>query len=517
MLSSVLYYRRPYNNNVLLAIGDISWDGLLRQIGSRTKERAMTQTSAIRRGQANEEIALMAHLMRRAGFGATYGELESCVEEGYERTVERLLHPEQAPEWDDALFRRYHVDQNSLMLFESAQSNWLYRMINSKRPLEEKVALFWHGLFATAYGKLNHAKAVVNQTNTFRRHGLGTFRNLLSELSRDPAMIFWLDNKDNHKDAPNENYGRELLELFSMGIGTYSEADVKAAARAFTGWTIANQDYMSVRASRDSIWPHGRLDWQFQYRPEDHDDSPKTFLNQTGRFNGEDVLDIICGHPASSWFLAGKLYAFFVSDQPNEAATQIIAEDLRRTGGDVRSALKTIFTSEFFQSEEIRYAKVKSPAEIVAGVAHLAGAFSTPQWNIVNLALDSNFMGQEILNPPTVEGWHTGTEWVDTGTLMERVNSAAQIMGDPAQPGVQAIISRRRDEGPEYSPENLVEACLSLAGALDVAEPTRRELVAFVSEEGAISLWPRFSADCAEQRVADLLQLIVSTREYQMA
>ena len=477
----------------------------------------MTQISAVPQGQAHDELSLMAHLMRRAGFGATLEELERSMAEGYDHTVERLLHPEDAPAWDDALFRRYHVDQNSLMLIESSQSHWLYRMINSKRPMEEKIALFWHGLFATAYGKLNHAKAMVNQTNTFRRHGLGTYRNLLSELSRDPAMIFWLDNKDNHKDAPNENYGRELLELFSMGIGTYTEGDVKAAARAFTGWTIANQDYMSVRASRDSIWPHGRLDWQFQYRPENHDDSAKTFLNQTGRFNGEDVLDIICGHPASSWFLAGKLYAFFVSDQPNETATQIIAEDLRRTGGDVRSALGTIFTSEFFRSEEVRYAKVKSPAEVVAGVARLAGAFGTPQWNIVNLALDANFMGQEILNPPTVEGWHTGTEWVDTGTLMERVNSAAQLVGDPSQPGVQAIIRRLRQERAAYSPEELVGSCLALSGALEVAESTRGELVAFVAEQGEISLEPRFSSDCAEQRVADLLQLIVSTREYQMA
>ncbi len=248
------------------------------------------------------------------------------------------------------MVRRYQTDQNSLMLIESAQSYWLYRMINTKRPLEEKVALFWHGLFATAYGKLNHAKAVVNQTNTWRRLGLGRYRDILSALSRDPAMIFWLDNKDNHKDAPNENYGRELLELFSMGIGAYSEDDVKACARAFTGWTIANQDYMSVRASRDSIWPHGRLDWQFVYRPEDHDDGPKTFLGRTGNFDGDDILDIICMHPASSWFLAKKLHGFFVSDQPDEAAYSEIAEDLRRTGGDIRSALRTIFLSDFFKT-----------------------------------------------------------------------------------------------------------------------------------------------------------------------
>ena len=134
---------------------------------------------------ADNDLALMAHLYRRAGFGATYDELESSLAQGYEATVEQLLHPEDATEWDDDLFRRYHVDQNSLMLIESSQAYWLYRMINTKRPLEEKMALFWHGLFATAYGKLNHAKAVVNQTNTFRRHGLGSFQDLLLELSRD--------------------------------------------------------------------------------------------------------------------------------------------------------------------------------------------------------------------------------------------------------------------------------------------------------------------------------------------
>ncbi len=163
---------------------------------------------------ADNQVALMAHLFRRAGFGATPQELEAYVENGYEATVEELLNPEQAPPLEEDVLRRYHVDQNSLMIIESCQAYWLYRMINTQRPLEEKMALFWHGLFATAYGKLNHAKGVVNQTNIFRRCGLGYLRTLLLELSRDPAMIFWLDNKDNHRDAPNENFGRELLELF---------------------------------------------------------------------------------------------------------------------------------------------------------------------------------------------------------------------------------------------------------------------------------------------------------------
>lgn len=470
---------------------------------------------------ANSELALLAHLFRRAGFGATRAELEGWAAQGYAATVEQLLHPELAPALAEDVLRRYHIDQNSLMLIESSQAYWLYRIINTQRPLEEKMALFWHGLFATAYGKLNHAKAVVNQTNTFRRRGLGDFRTLLLELSRDPAMIFWLDNKDNHKDAPNENYGRELLELFSMGIGNYTEADVKACARAFTGWTIANADYMSIRASRDSIWPHGRLDWQFVYRPEDHDDSPKTFLGQTGPFNGEDVIDLICQQPATAWFVASKLYGFFVSDTPDETSIQHLADRFRETDGDIRAVLRTLFLSDFFRSEAARLARVKSPAELVAGTARLAGSHRFPEWGIVNLAMDVNFMGQEILNPPTVEGWHTGREWIDTGSLVERVNAAALEMGDVTQPGVRAILEGVRTAGETMgdalTPEQFVDACLESLCQFEVTETTRQSLVAHARQQGNLVFDRRGAAGCSERRVAEMLQLIVATREYQLA
>jgi len=469
-----------------------------------------------------QDTALMAHLLRRAGFGATRDELEQYVAKGYEASVEELLHPELAPPLDEDVIRRYHVDQNSLMLIESCQAYWLYRMINTKRPLEEKMALFWHGLFATAYSKLNHAKAVVNQTNTFRRQGLGSFANLLREMSRDPAMIFWLDNKDNHKDAPNENYGRELLELFSMGIGNYTEDDVKACARAFTGWTIHNADYMSIRASRDSFWPSGRLDWQFIYLPEDHDDSEKTFLGHTGRFNGDDIIDIITQHPASGWFVAGQLYNFFVSDAPNEAATQYLAEEYRKSKGDIRSVMRALFLSDFFRSEDAHFARVKSPAELVAGTARLAGGRRFPEWSIVSLSNDANFMGQEILNPPSVEGWHTGREWVDTGTLVERVNSATLEMGDATKPGVRAIIGNIKNRASSLSPKEFVDACLEELGFLAVSESTFESLESHARTQGDLKFYlpeearPEQAA-CSEGRVIEMLQLILSTREYQMA
>ena len=465
----------------------------------------------------NKGLGLMAHLMRRAGFGATLQELEESQAKGYEATVEMLLHPEDVPEWDDDLFRRYQPDLNSVMYFESAQAYWMYKMINSKRPLEEKITLFWHGLFATAYGKLNHAKGVVNQTDTFRRHGLGSFHNILMELSRDPAMIFWLDNKDNHKDAPNENYGRELLELFSMGIGNYTEDDVKNCARAFTGWTIANDEYMSVRASRDSIWPAGRIDWQFEYRPEDHDDTEKKFLGRTGNFNGEDIIDIIAMRPATSWFIASKLYNYFVSDTPNEEAIAFLAEEYRKSSGDIRAMLRALFLSDYFKSEDVWYSRVKSPAELVVGTARLAGSYQSPRWDITNLASDANFMGQEILNPPTVEGWHTGTEWVDTGTLVERVNSPALVIGDIVQPGVQAMIQRLKGGQNSYQPAELVDECLLLLGSLSVSDSTHDRLVEFAATWGEVSFTPEDAASCSEQQVVELLQVILATREYQMA
>ena len=250
---------------------------------------------------SEKDIALMAHLMRRAGFGANRGELEGRAAKGYEATVEELLHPELAPPAldDEDLLKRYHADGNNLMMLESCQTYWVYRMINTKRPLEEKMALFWHCLFATGYAKLNHPKAILNQVEMFRRRGLGSFHTLLLELSKDPAMIFWLDNKDNHKGSVNENFGRELLELFSMGVGNYTEDDVRQASHAFTGWTIADDTLHATRTALCSIWPYGRLDWHFEYKEHDHDGDEKEFLGQRGAFNGQDIIDIICRHPAT--------------------------------------------------------------------------------------------------------------------------------------------------------------------------------------------------------------------------
>ena len=185
----------------------------------------------------NKDIHLIAHLLRRAAFGATRQELEAHAEKGYQTTAEDLLKPGTQPSIPDDLIRRYHHEQSGMMGQNSVGAYWLYRILNTDAPLQEKMALFWHGLFATGYPKITQGKVLMDQIRMFRRYGMGSFKTLLVELSRDPAMIIWLDNQDNHTGAINENFGRELLELFSMGVGNYTEEDIKECARAFTGWT----------------------------------------------------------------------------------------------------------------------------------------------------------------------------------------------------------------------------------------------------------------------------------------
>ena len=477
---------------------------------------------------AKDQISVMAHLMRRAGFGATRQELERYVAQGYEATVEELIHPENAPPAleDEDLIKRYHVDENGLAPLDSCQTYWLYRMINTRRPLEEKIALFWHGIFATGYTKLNQPKAILNQLGMFRRCGLGKFSNLLVELSKDPAMIFWLDNKDSHRYEPNENWGRELLELFSMGVGNYTEQDVFEASRAFTGWTIRNAPLHTARVARDSVWPYGRLDWQFEYKDDDHDDTEKTFLGHTGKFDGEDIIDIICRQEATARFICRHLYNFFVADEPqvpawetvpprDPQAIQTLMDVYFEHEYDMRSVVRVMFNSDFFK--EAVFQKVKSPAELVVGAARMSGEYRFPALKDISLSQQVTFMGQSLLDPPSVEGWHTGVEWVTTGSLLDRVNFAVDEFDDANKPGVRAIIDRVRGGSETLSPDELVDRCLDLLGPMTVSDRTRGELVEQASAKGDV----RFGSGDGNQEVADrvreVLQSIVSTREYQLA
>lgn len=472
---------------------------------------------------STQDVKLMAHLMRRAGFSATRSELEKFLGNGYEHTVEELLSPGDPGNMPDDLIRRYHVEQSELRELSGAGAYWLYRMITTNNPLEEKLTLFWHGLFATGYAKLNQARALLNQIDMFRSYGLGNFKDLLIKLSQDPAMIIWLDNNDNHKDAINENYGRELLELFSMGIGNYTEDDVKECARAFTGWTLKNAEYMAMRAGKDSIWPYGRIAWHYEYRNDDHDEGKKTFLGHEGNFNGEDVIQIIVDQQATAKFVATRLFQFFASDDvDSESHDQVISEmedAYFDSGYEIKAVLRTLFNSDYFKSEECMYSRVKGPVESVVGTARLAGSYQQPHLDVDKLWFQTMFMGQGVLAPPTVEGWHEGVEWIDSGSLVERVNYAAKEFGDTTKSGVRDIISRlSRTYSEQINVPDLVDGCLDLIGPIQVGDNTRDSLIDFVSEFSDNNVLDISSFDSKGSKcVAQTLGLIASTREYQLA
>ena len=475
----------------------------------------------------NSDIELIAHLIRRAGFGATRDQLDAHAAKGYEATVEELLDPGEEQRMGDDLIRRFHPEHSGMMGPLGVGENWLYRMATTSAPLQEKITLFWHGIFATGYPKVIHGKALSDQTRMFRRYGMGSFRNLLVKLAKDPAMIIWLDNQDNHKGAINENFGRELLELFSMGVGNYTEEDIKECARAFTGWTIGNREYMELRSQRDSDWPYGRISWHFEYHPEDHDDGEKVFLGQRGRFNGEDVIDIICQQEATARFVARHMYSFFVADEAavpmwpytppiDPQAVEQLSQAYFESNYDIASMLRVLFNSDFFQSRSSWYSKVKSPVELVAGVLRLTGEFERPRRELLDRHLQAIYMGQWLNNPPSVEGWHQGTDWLNTGALVERVNFATQQVGDPNKPGVQAMVERiASGQERASSPEGLVDACLDQVGAISVSDDTRRVLIDFATTGGEAGLGSGSSDDIPRHRIAEVLEMVASTQEFQ--
>ena len=427
------------------------------------------------------------------------------------------------------MIRRFQPELSGMLNDRSSGPNWLYRMATTSTPLQEKMAFFWHSIFPAGYSKTKHGKALSDQIRMFRRYGMGSYRNLLVELSKDPAMIIWLDNQDNHKGAINENYGRELLELFSMGVGNYSEEDIKECARAFTGWTIANREYMELRSQRDSDMPYGRISWHFEYHPEDHDDGEKEFLAQRGRFNGEDVIDIICQQQATARFITRHMYSFFVADEPavpqwpytppaDPQAIEQLSQAYFDSNYDVTAMLRVLFNADFFKSQSAWYSRVKSPVELVVGVLRLTGEFDKPRPEIIGRNYQTEYMGQRLNDPPSVEGWNQGTDWLDTGALVERVNFAGQQLADADQPGVRAMIGRITSQNERViSPEGLVDAILDQLGALAVSEDTRKELVQFASIGGEVQLGSESSDAEAGQRILEVLQMAASTHEFQRA
>ena len=372
------------------------------QVGYRPSG-ALDIASALERYDGPFTRRHAAHLTRRAGFGATAPEIETLRPLGARGAVDALVHPSQP----DVAFVDF---PDPALLYDrkarasTAQAWWVDRMLRTRHPLSEKMTLFWHGHFATSMSKVPPA-LMVEQIDLFRAQGMGSFRNLLLAVSKNPAMLVWLDNRYNNKARPNENYAREIMELFSLGLGNYTEDDVHNAARAFTGWTLdKNLHYV--------------------YKDALHDAGPKTFLGRTGNLAGEDVVAIIVEQPIHQRFICRKLLEFFVYSDPEPELVDALAQTYALSGFDIAHTVGTILRSNVFYSTRAYRALTKSPIEFTIGTLRFMNVHGAPRDTIAWMKR----MGQEPLAPPSVKGWDGGPAWINTATLLARFNYVNRIV-----------------------------------------------------------------------------------------
>jgi hypothetical protein len=465
------------------------------------------------------------HLFRRASLGTSLADLRAAVEKGLDATLKRLLEGDEGAAAREALLVGVGDKMVSDDKPDELRGWWVYCMIHNAHPLREKLTLFWHNHFATSIAKVGRPTLMYAQNKLLRKHALESFRPLLKEISRDPAMIVWLDNNANVKGKPNENYAREVMELFSLGVGNYTEKDVREAARAFTGW--------HTNSAGDA----------YEFNAGEHDDGPKTVLGQAGNWNGDDVVRILLDRPEAARFLVRKLYRYFISEtqDPPAALLEPLAEPFRKSDYDIAALLKTMLRSRHFFSEYAYRQRLKCPVEFVLGAARVV-AHTTEDQDTVRLPpgpLVNRMaaMGQDLFAPPNVKGWAYGKAWLNTSTVLARNNFAQQaatgrvaeeVYDFPANEG-PIPPSPRPDQmpsGPEpgavYDPADLVKQAkltesskvvdflLDLFLQGDAPAAARAKLVAFVAEGK-----PKDKA--LDRRVREAAHTIMCMPEYQLA
>jgi uncharacterized protein (DUF1800 family) len=365
------------------------------------------------------------HLLNRVGFGATDAEIQSFAPLQREAAVERILdgarrEPSVAPPaFVDEPFRPFErLDQMDAEARQQAQRRrfeeafalrewWLREMLATPSPLTERMTLFWHGHFATSHFKVRQAQLMYRQNALLRREALGNFSTLLHAIARDPAMLIFLDNARSRREAPNENFAREVMELFTLGEGHYSEKDVKEAARAFTGWTLEPQSGTFLR----------RAAW--------HDPGPKVVLGHSGRMEGGDVLDILLAHPRTAEHIASKLWLEFVAPTVDEGEVRRLAKVLRAERFELKPLMRALLLSEAFWAEENRAALVKSPVELVVGTLRV---FELRPLDMRPVAQACAGLGQNPFAPPNVKGWPRGEAWINSATLLARKQMVERML-----------------------------------------------------------------------------------------
>jgi uncharacterized protein (DUF1800 family) len=476
------------------------------------------------------------HLLRRAGFGVGPVEDAAFSDVPYLSVVDALVDYERIQDSVDgwvgsAACATVKPTTSSPFspstVIGDAQQRWLFRMVHGERPLQEKMALFWHNLFATSYAKIaglygnteatrmmaakpsEDAGGVKGQLELFRQMALGNFRDLLVAVAKDPAMLVWLDGRSNTKTRPQENFGRELLELFTLGVGVYTEQDVYAAARVFTGWNLQR-----VGATSD---PGGR--YEFVYNASQHETASKTFSfavypdgsrtipargASDGVQDGLDLLDGLARHPATARRLARQLYTYFVSDaeDPDAAFVEQLANTYLSSGLQMKPVVRSLLSSSTFLAGSHRFARFAWPAEFVARAVKETGWVG---FSLADALAPLTQMGQTLLQPPDVSGWNTGREWFASGPMLARMNFAAALAKNQRAALAQAALA----EGAASSPSALVRYFMKRLTGLAYEPRDLDRLVAY-----AQSGWST-SASQLQAKASGLAHLILGSGEYQ--
>ena len=380
----------------------------------------------------------MGHLLRRAGFGGTSSELQMYSNLGFSGAVDRLLNYSQVS--DDELENRLKSLNLNLNSPTDQQRWWILRMAWTQRPLLEKMTLFWHGVLTSSFrkvgGKKNYMRMII-QNQFLRSHAFDTFDNILLGITSDPAMLFYLDLTKSRKNAPNENYARELMELFTLGLGHYTQQDVYEGAAALTGWHVKGLSSY--------------------YNPQDHNDLTKHYLGHTGNLNYKDVINILTNHPATPWFISRKLFTFFAYENPSTDDLKPLVDTYVESGHNMGAVMRTLLLSPQFSSTKAYRSRVKSPVEFTVGAyrgMNIAG-------DGAGLSTITTLTGQTLFDPPNVAGWpgdKVSAFWLNSGTWMMRLNYIDQLLvrGTVARAGstplvdLQSIVNTNHIDSPEH-------------------------------------------------------------------
>jgi uncharacterized protein (DUF1800 family) len=439
-----------------------------------------------------------AHLYRRAGFGAppakvgsttsSWDALRAAVDKGMQPSLDELFIGAEGGDTFaklmDSLGKR--IAQNSRQFrqinISKLQGWWLYRMLFSPHPLRERLTLFWHDHFATSVAKVGSVPLMYGQNELLRRHALESFRMLLEQIGRDPAMVIWLDNNRNTKGNPNENYAREIMELFSVGVGNYTEKDIQETARAFTGWGAAGGKYV--------------------FNALLHDNGEKSVLGQTGNWDGDDIVRILLEQPAAARFIIRKMYRHFVSEiDPPDGLLEPLEKQLRKSDYDIAGCLRTMLSSALFFSRHSYRQRIKGPVEYVVSLLRAFDGKSAMD----ALATAMEGMGQSLFAPPNVKGWDGGVAWLNSATLLARHNFAWKL-----------LVGGNDDMRYHLNPSDLadshgknlrekVDFLLDLLLQSDVSKAARQQLVAFRKK------------DKSKKSFTRITHAILTMPEYQLA